>query len=291
MGSPAESDLGFWPGPGLMPGLVSSTVGYREVGPPQVLHRGLPSPYLTFLFSLADPIVTGTSPEQARGPDASRTSVIVGGLHSQPAYIVPDAHQEGVQLAVHPLAARAVFGVPCAELTALVTEGADVLGPGAEKLRSQLVELPTWPARFATLQRFLRGRVSRGQRPAPPRPEVVRAWRWIADRRGATSLAGLATHVALSPRQLGSLFIREVGMSPKQVAGLMRFDHAAQLVGRAPVHLDLSTIALRAGYYDHADLGRAFTRYAGISPTGWRAEERRNLQAGGHRNGEDWVHE
>ncbi len=59
MGSPAESDLGFWPGAALMPGLVSSAVGYRDVGRPQALHRGLPSLYLTFLFSLADPVVTG----------------------------------------------------------------------------------------------------------------------------------------------------------------------------------------------------------------------------------------
>ncbi len=215
----------------------------------------------------------------------------MGGLHSRPAYIVAAAHQEGRQLAVHPLAARAVFGMPCAELTALVTEGTDVLGRGVEELRSRMVELPTWSAPFGALQQFLRRQVDRSRRPAPPRPEVVQAWRWLADRRGATSLAGLATHVALSPRQLGSLFVREVGMSPKQVAGLMRFDHAAQLVGRADDQLDLSAIALRAGFYDHADLDRVFTQYAGQSPTGWRAEERRNLQAGGHRNGEDWSHE
>lgn len=287
----AEAKSGFWPAAQLLPGLVSSTVGYSIHGPTQGLHRGLPSPYLTFIFSLADPIVSGESPPHATGADAYRTEIIVGGLHRRPAFIVPDDHQEGVQLAVHPLAARTLFGAPTAELTALVAEGADVLGPEADRLRTRLAEQPSWSARFAVLQHYLRARVERAERVEQPRSEVAEAWKWLRRQRGGGSMDGLARHVSLSPRQLRALFHREVGMGPKQVAGLMRFDHARQLVAAAAsdVDLDLTRIALRTGFYDHAHLDRDFAAYAGVSPTGWRAEERRNIQAGGHRNGEDWT--
>ena len=55
---------------------------------------------------------------------------------------------------------------------------------------------------------------------------MVEAWDWLAWRRGTGSMDGLARDVSLSPRQLRTLFQRELGVGPKQVARLMRFDAA-----------------------------------------------------------------
>lgn len=41
--------------------------------------------------------------------------------------------------------------------------------------------------------------------------------------------------------------------------------------------------------FDHAHLDREFAQFAGISPTGWLAEEHRDIQSGGQRNGGDWA--
>lgn len=287
----AQPEVGFVSTGGVLPGMVASTVGYRDEGPAQPLHRGLPSPYLTFIFSLADPIVTGETVEHAAGSKAFRNKIIVGGLHQRPAFIVPDDHQHGIQLSVHPLAARAVFGVSVAELTALVSEGGDVLGERAERCRQRLVEEESWPARFAVLREFLHSQVEAAGRRAAPRADVAEAWRWLAWHRGDGSMTGLARHVALSPRQLTAVFVSELGVGPKQVARLMRFHHAVQLVAATVPRgeLDLASVATRTGFFDHAHLDRDFAQFAGISPTGWLAEERRNIQAGGHRNGEDWT--
>src|SRR3954454_23811284 len=111
----AESSVrndGYARAPDLLKGYVASAVGYHSVGVPAEIHRGLPSPYLTFVFSLADPIVTGHSLGHARGPMAHRTKIILAGLGPKPTYIVPNENQIGLQLAVHPLAARALFGLP-----------------------------------------------------------------------------------------------------------------------------------------------------------------------------------
>jgi AraC-like DNA-binding protein len=276
----------------LLPGFVASTVGYGPTGAAQRIHRGLPSPYLTFILSLAGPVVTGQSEEQALGPEPDRTDIVLGGLAHRPAYVVPDDEQRGIQLAVHPLAARALFGPPARELLE-VSDGVDVLGPAVERLRQRLAETDGWAARFALVQRYLRDRIE--ERPKEGvRPEVAEAWRWLAWHRGTGSMAGLARHVALSPRRLTTLFDREVGASPKQVSRLMRFDHAKQRLsrtvyqGRSP---DLTGIALACGYYDHAHLDRDFARYVGTSPTAWLAEECRNIQARGHQGGEDWGHD
>ncbi|WP_344806091.1 AraC family transcriptional regulator [Microlunatus ginsengisoli] len=273
----------------LLPGYVASTVGYGPTGERQRIHRGLPSPYLTFIFSLGAPVLTGSTEAEALGPGPIRTDIVLGGLALRPSYVLPDPDQRGVQLAVHPLACRAIFGMPSRDLPEVI-DGVDALGAGAEALRQRLAETGTWGARFALVRGFLRDRVDRRPRERV-RPEVAEAWRWLAWHRGTGSMQGLARHVALSSRQLGTLFAREVGVSPKQVSRLMRFDHAKQRIGRAVSEGKapaLAGIASDCGYFDHAHLDRDFAQFTGTSPTAWLAEERRNIQARGHRGGEDW---
>jgi AraC-like DNA-binding protein len=277
--------------PGLG-GMVVSAVGYRSAGIPPRLHRGLPSPYLTLIFSLDGPVVGGRTPEQALGADATRTDVVVAGLHQHPAYVVEPERQAGLQLALHPLAARSLLGLPAGELTdQLVTSGVDVLGPRAAEVRERLCEQDRWDERFATVSAFLRQRVAAAEGAEPVRAEVAEAWAWLARHRGTGTMRGLAAHVALSPRRLTTLFRAETGLSPKQAARLMRFQQARTAVvrgvaeGRSP---DLARIAAGCGYYDHSHLVRDFRQYTGESPTAWVAEECPNIQAGGHRYGEEW---
>ena len=275
---------------GLLPRGVVSTVGYDTQGITAQLHRGLPSPYLTFIFSLEQPIVTGTTAAQAQGPQASFTEVLIAGLHAEPTYVVQPRRQSGIQLAVHPLAARALFGMPTAEVPWVATEGVDVLGAGAARVREQLSEQTTWSARFGVLAHYLHQRVAAGRAPVAPRPELVEAWRWLARRRGSGSMDDLADHVGFSTRQLRTVFRREVGVSPQQVGRLMRFDAVKQEIATivaAGGQPRLTELAHRYGYCDHPHLDREFRQYAGLSPTAWVQEERRNIQAGGHRLGQD----
>lgn len=286
-----EEKAEFVSAPGLLLHAVVSTVAYRIAAPAPTTHRGLPSPSLTLVFSLDDPIVTGTSPEHSAGPDAYRNEIVLGGLHTHPVYIAQPRVQAGIQLAIRPLAARALFGVPASELRQLTSEGADVLGRSADMLREQLSEMTTWPERLGVLTHYLRGRCAAAERQPPPRPEVVEAWKWIARHRGAGSMTGLARHVLLSPRQLSTVFRAEIGLTPKQVSRLMRFEYARQRMAQTIRQGGLPDIASTAhicGYSDHSHLVRDFQQYVGVSPGRWLAEERRNIQAGAHQIGEDW---
>jgi AraC-like DNA-binding protein len=166
-----------------------------------------------------------------------------------------------------------------------------VLGRRVAELHERLLEQTGWEARFALLASYLRGRAAQADRAGRVRPEVGEAWAWLARHRGAGTLNGLAQQVALSPRRLTTLFRAETGLSPKQAARLMRFEHAKTTVVRAltaGAPPNLAQIAADCGYYDHSHLVRDFRQYTDVSPTAWLAEECRNIQAGGHRNGEQW---
>ena len=274
-----EPPYTFLPAAPALPGLIASTVGYHSADQQPGIHRGLPSPHLTFILSLDEPITTGASPEHLASTDAACNEVLVAGLHTVSAYVRRPSHEAGIQLAVHPLAAHAVFGVPARELNVLTIEGTDLLGPEVARLREQLLEEPDWSRRFNRPAAYLRGRYESAGRSARVRPELAEAWTWMARHRGTGSMSGLAEHVALSPRQLRTLFDREVGHSPKMVSRLMRFSHAS---GRPR---PLAEVAHSCGYADQSHLVREFHEFAGAAPTGWVGEERRNIQAGGHQRG------
>ncbi|MFC7340591.1 AraC family transcriptional regulator [Saccharopolyspora griseoalba] len=263
----------------LVPEAVVSAVGYRSELPEPVAHLGLPSPAVTFVLTFDEPVVSGFC---ERGTDARSASIVLGGLHTRPAHLLQPRVQTGIQLAVRPLAVRALLGAPAAELREQAFDAREVLGPRIELLRERLAELPTWSQRFTALAEHLRSRTA--EQPASPRPEVAEAWRWIAWHRGNGSMSELARHVHLGERQLNALFKAEVGLAPKALSRLMRFEHARRRIAlavRGGARPDLSSVAHACGYFDHSHLVRDFRQYAGTTPTTWIERELRNVQAAG----------
>jgi AraC-like DNA-binding protein len=305
-------------------GALVTAVGYETVGAEPRDHRGLPSPFLTFIVTLDTPVVIDEAGGE-RGLD-----VVVAGLTTEVERVKMPRRQTGLQAAVHPLAARRLFGMPAAELARLSVEGEDVLGRLAPRLRERLAEAPGWDERFAIFAEEMglpaasrdgeRGQplvrsASRGttaarpadlratadRRPARgpgetlvaaagPRPEVVEAWRLLTLTRGRMRIGELAERVFLSRRRLSTLFAAEFGLTPKEAARTMRFTHAVARIGEGVRGgtLDLAGVAAECGFADQPHLAREFREFAGTSPTGWIAEEFPNIQAGGHRYARDW---
>jgi len=119
--------------PAALRPLVAWYSGYREAGVPPARHRGLPSPYLTLIITLDDPLVVAAHPDPSQ--PASRHGVLVGGLHTVPALVTHEGRQSGIQLQVTPLGARALLGLPAGEMAGLDLEADDVLGSFAAELR------------------------------------------------------------------------------------------------------------------------------------------------------------
>ena len=264
-----------------------SACAYQSSGLPPGDHRGLPSPWITFIVSVDGPVrVSGTIDEGDRFDPEHATSydVIVAGLHPVAARVEQPTAQAGVQLALHPLAAQALLGCRASELVGPGDHGHDVLGRVATQLHDRVSTRKDGESRLDVVQQWMRSRVD-DNRGKSVRPELIWAWRVLQDSGGRCRVDDLAREVALSPRQLRTLMVAETGLSPKQLARQFRFDGViAQL---AEGSSSLSEIAASTGYADQAHLAREFRQMAGCTPTQWLAEERRNIQDGGHRNRPD----
>lgn len=244
-------------------------------------HRGLPSSTLTIVFSTDSPLLCSPTVDDWADRRGSTHDICVGTLHLQPVYLQRPDRQEGVQVAIHPLAARRLLGLPAAALTELTQEGHDVLGPMARSLFSRVASAdPGTRAQLVT--EGLAASADQHNRAAEPRREVAGAWRLLELSHGRMSVGEVAFRVGLTSRHLSSLLKQELGIGTKQLADPFRFEatHAHLVVvlnrGSTP---HLADLAHSHGYADHAHLDAAYRRFTGTTPTAWTAEEFRNVQA------------
>nr|WP_269205257.1 helix-turn-helix domain-containing protein [Motilibacter aurantiacus] len=91
-------------------------------------------------------------------------------------------------------------------------------------------------------------------------------------RDGRVRIEDVAREAGWSRRHLEARFRLEIGLSPKQAAGVARFDRARRALQAAP-RTPLAALAARHGYYDQAHLTREFTRLAGVPPRRWLRDE------------------
>ncbi|MCU1659702.1 MAG: Transcriptional regulator, AraC family [Pseudonocardiales bacterium] len=250
---------------------VDAYLGYRQRGVPPALHRGLPSPYLTVIFTLDEPleIAQHVDPRQTPGT----FDALVGGLHTTPALIKHDGAQSGIQLRLSPLGARALLGVPAGELASLDVHGSDLLGPLAGMVHERLRGAVSWPDRFAVLDEMLAPHL---QSTAPVPDEVTYAWQRLTRSGGNVPVAQLAGETGWSSRHLANQMRAECGLTPKAAARVIRFHRARAMLqaGRSG-----AGVAAACGYYDQPHLVNEFRALAGCTPSRWLADEFANLQA------------
>jgi AraC-like DNA-binding protein len=268
------------PTPALRP-WVAWYSGYRQVGAPG-RHRGLPSPYLTFILTLDEPLLVVSHPDPAQL--AGRYDSLVGGLHTSAALIVHDGRQSGIQLALHPVGARVLLGCPAGAFAGHDLPADDLLGADADRLRERICSGVTWAERFAALDDGLIELIGRREASAP-HPNVAGAWELMLRTGGRLTVEEVSRQTGWGARQLRIRLQSETGLGTKAAMRVIRFDRARRLLARdvrSGRGTDLAGLAAECGYFDQAHLTREFDMLVGCPPGRWVAEEVRNIQSGAH---------
>jgi AraC-like DNA-binding protein len=86
---------------------------------------------------------------------------------------------------------------------------------------------------------------------------------------GRIPIGELALTAGASPRQLERLFARGLGLAPKTVGRVLRFQHALRSLMADP-GVPLGDVAADAGYFDQAHFVRDFREFSGGVPRGYR---------------------
>jgi AraC-like DNA-binding protein len=242
------------PHPALRPH-VRTLTAWHEVSAAPVRRRELPGARIVLVVSFGPSLRI----------DGEPFTSFSAGLGDAPALTEHAGLGYGIQAYLSPLGARRFFGMPMSELSGRVVELEDLLGAAARELAERLATTPDWPTRIDRFERAIAERVLA----APPAaPELEWAWQRLVATDGAVPVAELAAELGWSRRHLAVRFRSELGMAPKALARLLRFERA---VKRLRAGDELADLALDAGYYDQAHFNRDFRAFAGTTPTEYLA--------------------
>ena len=87
----------------------------------------------------------------------------------------------------------------------------------------------------------------------------------LLSTKGKTSISGILKEDLSKRRQLERMFVRQIGVSPKQLAKVIRFQSAIKMLLNEEGE-NLTNIAYESDYYDQAHFIKDFKEYTGLSP-------------------------
>jgi AraC-like DNA-binding protein len=178
-------------------------------------------------------------------------------------------YQHGLQVDLTPLGAFQFFGLPLSEIAHRVIALPDVLGREAPRLVERLHAAPGWETRFDLLDAAIAARLDHH---LPASPDVAWSWRRLTESGGRVPIGALAEELRCSRTHLTARFREQLGMRPKTLARVLRFDRAVRELRRDGA-VRLAEIAHGCGYYDQAHFNRDFGRFAGTTPSEFLARQ------------------
>lgn len=265
--APPEGGPGFvllrHPVPPKLAGLVARISGYRETVRRPVRMTETASLIVPVIIGFGEPL--GIAIGREPGVD-DRLGSFTAGLTSGPVHVRSQGAAHCLQIDLTPLGARRFFGWPMHELSGQMVRLDDIADRDIAGLRQRLGAERSWRRRFALAEQFCLARLA-GDRPSGP---VAWAYGRIVASGGAVRVEAIAARLDWSRKHLAARFREEIGMGPKIIARIARFNRA-QAMAAAGAGDGWADIAVACGYADQAHLVREFAALAGTTPGAWRA--------------------
>jgi AraC-like DNA-binding protein len=251
---------------------VLSYCSYYESTASFLRRRELPAERVVMIVNLGEPIRV-LAPGRQAGWSEQREG-FVAGLHDTYALTETRGSQAGVQVDLTPVGAHLLLGLPMHELAQRVVTLEELFGRGGALFREAVAGALGWAERFALVDAFLLARLDDARSPVP---SVTRALGLLHASGGTAPVGAIAEEIGCSRRHLISRFREQVGVTPKLLARILRFERVVALVD-ARTGMGWAEIAQACGYYDQAHMIRDFNQFAGGPPSDFA---RRRLPDGG----------
>jgi AraC-like DNA-binding protein len=243
---------------------IVDIVGYQEhlVGHSRQIE--LASLIVPLVISFGDPFAIGLG-RLPGGNDLHGS--FAAGLFGGPVFIDSFGAASCIQVNFAPPSAHRFFGLPMHELADRMIALDDIYGREAVILRDRLGEEPDWERRFDLIEAFVEPRLAAAHRSASA---VAWAYGELLRTDGTIRIEAIAAKLEWSRKHLVEKFRVEIGLGPKTVGRMARFNRALRLA-RLRSGGGWAGIAAQCGYADQAHLVREFREFADETPAAWAA--------------------
>lgn len=244
----------------LLAGVVTDLIGYRELVPAYSRQVEAASLTVPLVISFGEPfaIALGRAPG-----NNDRYASFASGLHAGPVFIDSFGRSCCIQVNFTPLGAHRFFAFPMHELAGQMLTLDEALGPQGTALRERLGQERDWSRRLDLAENHV---IERMCKVAPPASDIGWAMAKIAAHGGRIRVAALASEIGCSRKHLAARFADQVGIGPKAVARIVRFNRATRL-SRDIDSIGWARLAAECGYADQAHLAREFRDLAAATPS------------------------
>ena len=145
-----------------------------------------------------------------------------------------------------------------------------VLGGAARELHSRIADAATAAESVRQVEAILLARLNQFRRHDEA---ALKAIALILRAGGCLSIDTLARETGINSRKLDRTFNTRVGLAPKTLCRIVRFQKAFKMIERQKSSPDWVRIALDCGYYDQSHFIKEFKAFAGREPASYLAEQ------------------
>ncbi|MEQ8240757.1 MAG: helix-turn-helix domain-containing protein [Cyclobacteriaceae bacterium] len=145
----------------------------------------------------------------------------------------------------------------------------------ARELEQEIIQAKDVKQRIEIIERFLLERLSKESVVENIVKSTVDA---IVSSNGNTSIKTILKEDLSKRRQLERKFVKQIGVSPKQLAKVIRLQSALKILLNNETR-DLTHIAYESDYYDQAHFIKDFKYFTGTSPKEFLGNENTSLSA------------
>jgi AraC-like DNA-binding protein len=191
----------------------------------------------------------------------------VVGQMTGPMLIAPTGPVQLIGIRFHPGGTAPFFNLPIHELTNEVVELPSFAKTLEAKLLAESTHLPQLTDKVFALEKALTRMLEDSKNDL----RVLRIASRIVETSGMIPVDDLAHESGLSSRQLERRFLAEVGLGPKLLSRIIRFQQVFRAVDANEASWPI--VALDCGYYDQAHLIKDFRQFAQQTPAVLFAEQ------------------
>lgn len=144
-----------------------------------------------------------------------------------------------------------------------------LLQPAFARAADAVLARPSFERFVALMEDYFLEHLAAGVSPDRSYRVVDRAVGILLREKEETRIDELPRRVGVSERSLQLMFRRHVGLSPKQLLKMIRFQKTFRYLHNTRV--SLTDVAQYCGYYDHAHFAHEFKSLTGVSPSTYRS--------------------
>lgn len=183
------------------------------------------------------------------------------GQMTGPILISPNGIVDLIGIRFHPGGTVPFVQTPMHEITDQVIDLSCLSRPLERQLLGACMKLETLHERVAAIERTLIDNLIKSKQESSTLTLAAK----VVECRGLISVDQLAQDAGISARQLERRFLNEVGVGPKLLSRILRFQQVFRAVENCEVAW--APVAVECGYYDQAHLIHDFNQFAHQTPS------------------------